>query len=106
MDGTGYMEPLPTTGQIAKALVNHRQLLDEHLELIQKTTRAIEALGNALLASNVRIKHLEDESVKTNKLLQVLTDNAGVQADLNIDFLLKIEALGKPVINVVKGPTY
>lgn len=81
MDGTGYMEPLPTTGQIAKALVAHRLLLDEHLNLIEKTTsvlqkqaKTIEELRNAVLASNIRIKHLEDTVAKHEVAIKLTLD--------------------------------
>lgn len=59
----------------------HLHLLDEHLVLIQKAAnvlekhaKTIEALGNALLTSNIRIMHLEDAAAKHEVAIKLLLD--------------------------------
>lgn len=51
--------PMPTTAQIGMELIAHRNLLDEHVQLMQQQATAILALTDQVADLNSRISGLE-----------------------------------------------
>lgn len=58
----------------------------------------IQQQETAILALTDQVVDLKAEQQNRDEVLKVLTDNAGIQVDLNRGFLLKIEALGNALL--------
>lgn len=76
--------------------VLEKRRIDGLETLIQQQATAILALTN-------QVADLKAEQQNRDEVLKVLTDNAGIQADLNRGFLFKIEELKKVYNNYFKG---